>query len=128
MGDGVLLQLLDSATAAAPGGRPPALTLRLVYGDFSLLLPGSLVAEDPLPAAVVLQATSSQHGQPSFLQTIQPQIVVTTAAAVEEAEQSKAVWTSTVHEAGAAVVLMDEFGMIELKSDGRRMWWEGTKE
>lgn len=114
LGDGVYVKVVDASAA---------LTLRLVYGDFSLLLPGTLNAQNEHPA-VVLKATKETHGQTSFLQMIRPQVVVAAADAVEQSEQTNEEWTTNAHDAGAAILFANEAGTIEIVSDGKTMsWW-----
>jgi competence protein ComEC len=117
LGDGVYLEVIDASAALA---------LRLVYGDFSLLLPGTLSPQGIQPA-VVLKATGEDHGQTSFLQMARPQVVVVTADAVAQSEQSNEEWTINVHDAGAAALFAAGSGMVEVVSDGRLMWWSAEE-
>lgn len=135
LGDGARLELLHPDAVPMADRNENSVSLRLVYGDFSLLLTGDveengeklMLANGRVPRSLVFKA--GHHGSRtsstlSLLQAVQPQIIVVSAGAdnhfghphVEVLERAQAV--------GAIVLRTDELGPIQVTTDGRTMWWQ----
>jgi beta-lactamase superfamily II metal-dependent hydrolase len=93
--------------------------VRLVYGEFSLLLPGAVgewgqsqILARALPVeALVLQVGSGLVSE-GWLTAVQPQIIVTNT----EAEA----WH-------VPTLRLDELGTIHLATDGQQIWLEALR-
>ncbi len=128
--DGVRLEILHA---------PPnpfndhSLSLRLVYGDFSLLLTGNTAEEGerlmlesgrPLEAMVF---KAGNHGANSssnafFLEAVRPQIVVVSAGAGNRFGHPHPEVLERATAVGATVLRTDELGTISLQTDGTHIW------
>lgn len=137
--DGVQLELLHpAATLDSENRNENSVSLRLLYGDFSLLLTGDAeaLAEQamvengrPLPA-IVLKA--GHHGSDTsstapFLAAVQPQIVVISVGEENTFGHPSPAALERIAATGAAVLRTDQLGTIELLTDGRQMWWQARQ-
>jgi competence protein ComEC len=111
--------------------------LRLVYGDFSLLLTGDagMAAEEQMLrnrsdlSAVVYKA--GHHGAKTssssdFLEAVRPGYVVISAGEGNHYGHPDPEVLERVADMGAAVLRTDELGTVELITDGQAMWWESS--
>jgi competence protein ComEC len=140
IGDGVRLEILNPSSPQALTPSPGhdndlSVALRLVYGDFSLLLTGDagaaaeremLASGRPL-SAVVYKA--GHHGarsssSASFLRAVLPRYVVVSAGEGNNYGHPHEEMLDRAAEVGAAVLRTDELGTIEVITDGDVMWWE----
>jgi len=138
--DGVTLQVLNPTNRQPLSPDPQhdndqSVAVRLVYGDFSLLLTGdasetaerAMMGDDHELASLVYKAghhgaeTSSSAG---FLDAVRPQIMVVSAGAENWYGHPDEEVLERAAGAGAAVLRTDELGTIEVTSDGQAMWWE----
>jgi competence protein ComEC len=139
-GDGVRLEILNAPDPRSPVPDPQldnelSVAVRLIYGDFSMLLTGDageaaeremLTLGRPL-AALVYKA--GHHGARSssgmeFLKAVNPQYVVISAGEGNNYGHPHEEVLERVAEMGAAVLRTDELGTIEVISDGKQMWWK----
>lgn len=133
--DGVAITFLHPGPMPLESDNDNSVSLRLTYGDFSLLLTGDaeLEAERAMVAsnlpldALVFKA--GHHGSRSssnafFLQEVQPQIMVISSGADNEFGHPHPELLQRAAAAGATVLRTDELGTITVVSDGRQMWWE----
>jgi competence protein ComEC len=109
--------------------------LRLVYGDFSLLLTGDAGEEaekamvnsgQPLQAMVL---KAGHHGARTssndfFLAAVQPQIVVVSAGAENRFGHPHLELLARADAMGATLLRTDQLGTITLTSNGHQLWWE----
>jgi competence protein ComEC len=119
--DGVRLEILHPGPERHPDSHAEnGVVLRLVYGEFSLLLPGAvgewgrgqiLAGELPLTTLVLRAGSGVDEG---WLTAVQPQIIV--AGAATEVEN----W-------GIPTLHIDQLGTIHLTTDGQQMWWESLR-
>jgi competence protein ComEC len=123
--DGVRLEILHPGPERHPDSHAEnSVALRLVYEEFSLLLPGTIgewgqgqiVARGHSPAAQVVRAGIIPGTEP-FLAAVQPLIVVA-GPPRPLADGVEGSW------GGTAVLSTDQLGTIHVISDGRQMWWE----
>jgi competence protein ComEC len=138
--DGVRLEILHpppefTLSAGAEHDNERSLGLRLVYGDFSLLLTGDAEAAAERAmlgsgrdlSALVYQA--GHHGantssSAAFLGAVQPQVVVVSVGAENRFGHPHPEALRRVERAGASLLRTDELGSIEVISDGSRLWWQ----
>ncbi len=133
--DGVQLEVLNPGRELEAGERNNnSVVLRLVYGDFSLLLTGDAEADAEtrlmtggLPVtAVVLKAGhhgSKSSSSPAFMSAVQPRIVIISAGADNKFGHPSPEVLARAQAVGAAVLRTDELGSIEVTTDGETMWW-----
>jgi len=143
LGDGVRLEILNPSNpqplAPSPGhDNDLSVALRLVYGDFSLLLTGDagaaaeremLASGRPL-SAVVYKA--GHHGAKSssselFLNAVNPQYVIVSAGEGNNYGHPHPEVLARAAAVGAQVLRTDELGTIEVSTDGEMMWWEARQ-
>jgi competence protein ComEC len=133
LGSDVRIEILHAG--ALPGSdeeNDESIVMRLVYGDFSLLLTGD--AEQTAEMALLNSGKEVQsavlkaghHGSNSsscaeFLQAVHPQIVVISGAD-ERYDHPHEDVLARIAETGATVMRTDELGTIELISDGELIW------
>ncbi len=136
--DDLILEVLNPPAGAPDSGEQHdndnSVVLRLVYGNFSLLLTGDAgeVAEGNMLrngqnlSSVVYKA--GHHGAKSsntapFLEAVRPgYIVVSTGEGNRYGHPSPELLDRAVN-MGAAVLRTDELGTIEVTTDGRAIWW-----
>lgn len=135
LGDGVTLEVVYPG-----GGRDGenrnnnSVSVRLVYGDFSLLLTGDAEVEaeqamlkngQPLQALVLKAGHHGANNASSepFLAAVRPEIVVVSAGADNRYGHPAPEVLARVQAAGATVLRTDELGTIEVVTDGSQMWW-----
>jgi beta-lactamase superfamily II metal-dependent hydrolase len=103
-----------------PDHHENSVALRLVYGDFSLLLPGPLgewgqaqilARGTPLDALVLRLDRAVSEG---WVTAVQPQIIVTSTTAETEP------WH-------APTLRLDQLGTVHLTTDGRQIWLEALR-
>jgi competence protein ComEC len=139
LGDGVTLQVLH------PGDRwygddrnENSVSLRLAYGDFTLLLTGDAGVEaerDMVAGQLPLDALvfkAGHHGSRTsshafFLDQVHPQIMVVSAGVDNRYGHPHPEVLERATAAGAAVLRTDELGTIEVMTDGRQMWWSVSR-
>jgi competence protein ComEC len=117
--DGVRLEILHPGPERHPDHHENSVALRLVYGEFSLLLPGAVgewgqsqILARALPVeALVLQVGSGLVSE-RWLTAVQPQIIITNTE------------TESWH---APTLRLDELGTIHLTTDGRQIWLEALR-
>jgi competence protein ComEC len=134
--DGVRIEILHPGPARIGGSQNDnSVSLRLVYGDFSLLLTGD--AEEPaeramttagrLLSAVVFKA--GHHGSRSssndfFLEAVLPKIVIISAGKDNQYGHPHPEVLRRATAVDATILRTDELGTIEVITDGQEMWWE----
>jgi len=136
MGDGVRLEILHPGPALSKEQRNDnSVSIRLVYGDFSLLLTGDaegsaertmMESGRPLQSLVY---KAGHHGSRSssnrsFLRAVQPQIIIISVGEENRYDHPHPEMLERAEEIGATVLRTDELGTIELISDGHNTWWE----
>jgi len=133
--DGVRLEIVHPGETLDEEDNENSVSLRLVYGKFTLLLTGDAqqraerkmaTAGRPL-RAIVLKA--GHHGSRTsnndfFLAAVRPQVVVISAGEGNDAGHPHPEVLARVAQAGATVLRTDELGTIEAITDGEQMWWE----
>jgi competence protein ComEC len=138
--DGVRLEILNPSSPQPLAPNPQSdndnsVAIRLLYGDFSLLLTGDagtpaerqMLSGGQRLAALVYQA--GHHGargssSPAFLEAIRPQYVVVSAGEGNRFGHPHEEVLQRAADVGAAVLRTDELGTIEVISDGQTIWWE----
>lgn len=136
IGDGVRLEIVHPGTELdAENRNENSVSLRLVYGNFSLLLTGdveekgeAMMLQKGLPLqALVFKA--GHHGSRTsstapFLTAVQPHIMVVSAGADNRFGHPHPEVLQRAAERGAAVLHTAELGTIEVITDGQTMWWQ----
>ncbi len=137
--DGVWLEVLHPSTLNEGEDRNnQSVVLRLLYGDFSVLLTGDAEAEAegemvrggwPLSSIVykVGHHGSNTSSTPIFLQAMRPQIGVISAGVDNSYGHPHTAVLERLTEAGITILRTDELGTIELITDGKTMWWTAGK-
>jgi competence protein ComEC len=133
--DGVRLEVLHPGSVLTDDRNENSVALRLVYGDFSLLLAGDadeaaeavMLANGRPLTAIVLKA--GHHGSDTsssvpFLTAVQPQILVISAGADNQFGHPHPDVLERAQALGTAVLRTDELGTIEVITDGQTMWWQ----
>ena len=138
--EGVELRILHTAESpAAADDNEASVVARLTYGELSLLLTGDaeeaaeaglLDSHTPL-ASVILKA--GHHGadtssSAAFLQAVAPQIVIISAGRENRYGHPHPAMLARAAAIGATVLRTDEYGTLEVTSDGARMWWSAERE
>lgn len=135
IGDGVRLQALHPGPERALDRDANSVVLRLVYGDFSLLLPGDAAGEvetwllENGRVAPTLVYKAGHHGAetaatPPFLAALRPRFAVISAGAGNREGLPHPDALNRLYAAGTAVLRTDELGTISVASDGERIWWQ----
>jgi competence protein ComEC len=139
IGDGVRLEILHPGSGSSgAGGNDNSVCLRLVYGDFTLLMTGDAETEgermllesgQPLSALVF---KAGHHGSNSsstmpFLEAVGSQIMVISVGEDNRYGHPHPEVLARAEAVGAAVLRTDELGTIEIISDGERMWWQADR-
>jgi competence protein ComEC len=124
-GDGVKLEILHPGLKLNEKNRNEnSVSMRLVYGDFTLLLTGDAEQEGertmlqngrPLSALVF---KAGHHGSNSssskpFLEAVRPQVIVISAGEDNDFGHPHPAVLQRAHDIGAAVLRTDELGTIE---------------
>ena len=136
LGDGARLEILHPGGELNPEDRNEnSVSLRLVYGDFAVLLTGD--AEEKaerimMKSGLPLQSTvfkAGHHGSRSsssraFLQAAKPQIIVISAGKENKYDHPHPEVLQRAEEIGAVILRTDQMGTIEINSDGQQVWWE----
>jgi competence protein ComEC len=135
--DGVRLEILHPGPHFTTQDRnDSSVSVRLVYGDFSLLLTGD--AEEPAEQAMMaagyplnaLVFKAGHHGSRTsstmpFLEAVQPQIIIVSAGVDNRFGHPHPEVLERAQAIGATVLRTDEMGTIEVTTDGETMWWQG---
>lgn len=135
--DGVRLEVVHPASLSDDRNNN-SVAVRLVYGDFSLLLTGD--AEEAAEAEMIasgrpLQALvfkAGHHGAQNattmpMLEAVRPQIVVISAGADNRFGHPHPDVLSRAAAVGATVLRTDELGTISVSTDGETMWWQAGR-
>lgn len=138
--DGVTLEVLNPAVDAPlvsedQHDNDTSVAIRLVYGDFSLLLTGDAGEEaerDMLRSGRELSAVvykAGHHGAKSssttpFLEAVRPRYIAVSAGEGNRYGHPSLELLRRAEDVGAAVLRTDELGTIEVITDGREIWWE----
>ncbi len=135
IGDGVSLEVLNPPGLLSDSHNTNSIVLRLVYGNFSVLLTGDadLDAEKAILAAgrpvqsLVLKV--SDHGaktatSPDFLAQVQPQIAIISVGRNNRFGLPDQAVVDRLTAAGVTTLYTTDLGTIEVMSDGSQMWWE----
>ena len=138
--DGVQIEILNPTSPQPPGAEPQhdndqSVALRLLYGDFSLLLTGdagaaaerAMINNGRDLTSLVYKA--GHHGAKSssslaLLDAVRPQVMVVSAGAGNRYGHPDGDVLSRATEVGAAVLRTDELSTIKVISDGKAMWWQ----
>ncbi|MCP4944278.1 MAG: MBL fold metallo-hydrolase, partial [Planctomycetaceae bacterium] len=137
--DGVTLEVLHPGSTRNDENRNEnSVSMRLSFGDFTYLFTGDAeqqaerqMVQRGLPLqALVLKA--GHHGSRtsstlSFLQAVQPQIVIISAGADNRFGHPHEEVLDRIAAVGAVVLRTDELGTIELTTDGEVMWWQAKR-
>lgn len=134
IGDGVRLEALHPGEILTDDRNENSVVLRLVYGDFSLLLTGDadeaservMLRNGRSLHALVLKA--GHHGSNTststpFLEAVRPQIVIVSAGKDNRFGHPNQEVLDRATAVGAIVLRTDELGTIEVITDGQQMWW-----
>ncbi len=136
IGDGVQLEIVHPGESLEAEARNDnSVSLRLVYGDFTLLLTGDaeekaeaamLAAGHPLHALVF---KAGHHGSRTsstapFLAAVRPSFIIVSAGADNRFGHPHPEVLQRAEAVGAAVLRTDELGTIKVITDGQRMWWQ----
>lgn len=136
IGDGVRLEVVHPAQPLASDDRNNnSLSVRLVYGSFTLLLTGDVEEtgeREMLGRGLPLQSLvfkAGHHGAKNgsnafFLDVVQPQIIVVSAGEGNRFGHPHPEMLARAAAIGATVLRTDELGTIEVITDGERMWWQ----
>lgn len=133
--EGVELEILHAGGAVAAEGRNDAsVVARLSYGALSVLLTGdaenaaetAMLQGGRITESVVLKA--GHHGANTsssapFLAAVAPQVVIISAGRDNSYGHPHPAMLQRAESVGAVILRTDEFGTLELVSDGQRMWW-----
>ncbi len=135
LGDGVRLEVLHPGPELAEDRNENSVSLRLVYGRFSLLLTGD--AEENAEKVMLRNGRSLQslvfkaghHGSRTsstlpFLQAVQPQVVIISAGQENRFGHPHPETIERAQSVGATVLRTDELGTIEVVTDGQTMLWQ----
>jgi competence protein ComEC len=137
--DGIRLEVLHPGSARNDENRNEnSVSMRLTFGEFSYLFTGDaeqqaerqmLQRGQPLQALVL---KAGHHGSRtsstlSFLQAVQPQIIIISAGAENRFGHPHQEMLDRAAAVGAAVLRTDELGTIELVTDGEMMWWQSVR-
>ncbi|MEM7115880.1 MAG: DNA internalization-related competence protein ComEC/Rec2 [Chloroflexota bacterium] len=139
IGDGVRLEILHPGAGRDVESRNEnSVSLRLVYGDFSLLLTGD--AEERaetmmLQSGVPLQSLvfkAGHHGSRTsstmpFLEAVRPQIVVVSSGAGNRFGHPHPEVLERLAALQTAVLRTDELGTITFITDGSRFWMRASR-
>lgn len=115
-----------------------SVTMRLVYGNFSLLLTGDaegkterkmLAVGRPLQSLVYRAGHHGANTSSSaiFLNAIQPQYVVISAGEGNRFGHPHEEALQRFEEISVHTLRTDEIGTIELNTDGQGFWWETNR-
>ncbi len=138
--DGVRLEIVHpSGTLDEDIRNNNSVSLRLVYGEFSLLLTGDAEVEAEramlatgLPLASVVYKAGHHGSQTSssadFMNAINPQIVIISAGVDNQFGHPHPDVIGRFNASGAAVLDTRLHGTIEVKTDGEQMWWTGNRK
>lgn len=134
IGDGVRLEALHPGEILTDDRNENSVVLRLVYGDFSLLLTGDadeaservMLGNGRSLHALVLKA--GHHGSNTstsapFLEAVRPQIVIISAGKDNQFGHPNEEVLERITAVGAIPLRTDELGAIEVITDGQQMWW-----
>lgn len=137
IGDGVRLEVLHPSNTLSDGRNENSVVLRLVYGDFSLLLTGDtgvaseqmlLTNKQPLQSLVL---KAGHHGSDTssslpFLTAVRPQIIVISVGADNRFGHPSPEVLERAQAVGASVLRTDKMGTIQVATDGKTMWWSAS--
>jgi competence protein ComEC len=135
--EGVRLEVLHPGSTLTDDRNENSVVLRLVYGDFSLLLTGDadekteevLLSNGRPLSALVLKA--GHHGANTsssapFLTAVRPQVVVISAGADNKYGHPHPDVLARAQAIGAVILRTDELGAIEVITDGRSVTWRAS--
>ena len=134
--NGIRLEILHPGPKLDPDlDNNNSVAMRLVYGDFSLLLTGDaegMAERKMLGAGRPLQSLiykAGHHGANTsssalFLDAVRPQYVIISAGEGNQYGHPHEEMLKRAETVGAAVLRTDQQGTIEIISDGRSYWWK----
>ncbi len=137
--DGVQLQILHPGPELDPDSRNEnSVSVRLLYGNFSMLLTGDVELEGEkllLENGRNLKSLifkAGHHGSNSsssapFLEAIQPQIIVISSGAENTFGHPTPEMLQRAQDVGAVVLRTDQLGAIKVSTDGIKMWWQASR-
>lgn len=140
VGDGVRLEIVHpNGTLDEDIRNNNSVSLRLVYGEFSMLLTGDAeveaeraMLESGLPLEAVIYKAGHHGSRTSssaeFLNAINPQIVIVSAGVDNQFGHPHPDVIDRFHASGAAVLDTRIHGTIEVQTDGEQMWWTGHRK
>lgn len=137
--DGVRLEIVHPAVDFVTESRNDnSVSVRVVYGDFSVLLTGDAEIEGEQAmltngsdlSALVMKA--GHHGannatSPALLWAVQPQIVVVSSGEGNNFGHPHPDVLARVWQRGTAVLRTDQLGTISVATDGQAMWWTASR-
>jgi competence protein ComEC len=136
--DGVRLEVVHPGDNLSDARNDNSVSLRLVYGDFSMLLSADAeekaereMVESGLPLQAIVYK-GGHHGSRTsstlpFLEAMQPQIAVISSGDGNRFGHPHAEALDRLAQIGATVLRTDQLGTIEVITDGTQMWWEALK-
>lgn len=136
--EGVYLECVHPGPVLLGSSNEDSIALRLVYGDFALLLSGdageggerAMVTGGYSVQAQVLKA--GHHGARTssndfFLAAVQPRVVIVSAGAENRFGHPHPEMLARVANTGATILRTDQLGTIQLTTDGRQLWWQALR-
>ena len=136
--DGVRLEILHPRKMLEDEDNDNSVSLRLVYGNLTVLLTGDAEAtaeRQMVDSGRSLRASifkAGHHGSRTssnsfFLAAVRPQTVIISAGKDNDAGHPHPEVLERVANVGATVLRTDELGTIEVITDGEQMWWEAER-
>ena len=139
-GDGVRLEIINSFNPQSHLLDPnldndSSVALKLIYGDFSLIITGDagaaaeqdMIASSGDLASIVYKAGHHGSGTSSsapFLTAVSPDIAIISSGVDNQYDHPHPDVLGRLSDAGVAVLRTDELGTIDVITDGEQMWWE----
>lgn len=135
IGDGVHLEVLHPGANLYENRNDNSVSLRLTYGDFSLLLTGDAeetAEQDMLASGYLLRSLvfkAGHHGSRTssstpFLKAVQPHIILISAGADNRFGHPHQETLDRAQAIGASILRTDKLGTIEVITNGKVMWWQ----
>ena len=136
--EGLQLEILHPGAVLSEDRNDNSVSVRLVYGNFSVLLTGDAeeAAESHMVASGLplrsLVFKAGHHGANNastmrFLEAVRPQIVIISAGADNRFGHPHPDVLARSAAIGATVLRTDELGTITVQTDGQTMWWTADR-